>query len=69
MGLHDAFCLVQQFLGLLKGPEFALYLQALSVPGPPVQSTVTGLIKCGQANFSGNTEHVSKWRPPYTTVI
>ena len=43
--------------------------QALHVPEPSVQSTVTGLIKCSQTNIPGDTEHLSKWRPPYTTVI
>ena len=46
-----------------------LFLQALRVPEPPVQSTVTGLIKCSHTNISGDTEHLSKWRPPYTIVI
>ena len=46
-----------------------MLLQALRVPEPPVQSTVTGLIKCSQTNISGNTEHLTKWRPPCTTVI
>ena len=43
--------------------------QALRVPEPPVQSTVTGLIKYSQTNISGDIEHLTKWRPPYTTVI
>ena len=42
-------------------------------PSPPVQSTVTRLIKCSQIDQTtypeapGNT--LTRWRPPYTTVI
>ena len=43
--------------------------QALRVPEPQVQSTVTELIKCSQTNISGDTDHLSTWRPPHTTVI
>ena len=40
-----------------------LVTQALRVPEPPVQSTVTELIKCSQTNISADTEQLAIWRP------
>ena len=41
-----------------------IYLHHIWVKKPPVQSTLTRLIKCSQTNISGDTEHLSKWQPP-----
>ena len=35
----------------------------------PVQSTMTGIIKCSQINMSWNTMHLSTWRFPYPKRI
>ena len=66
-------CAQFMYLVIMKGNvmiwDNCLQTQALRVPESPVQSTVTGLIKCNHRNISGNTDHLQIWRPPYTTVI
>ena len=39
------------------------------VPKPPVQSTMTGLIKCSRINISGDTGHLPTWRPTYNSDL
>ena len=77
LGLH--LILIQSWL-TAQGPVVPGDTQCLCnydkhyvSPRPPVQSTVTRLIKCShidKTTYPGAPENtLARWRPPYTTVI
>ena len=65
--IHKFVCTICQLDWHTGLPKGSVVTQALRVPEPPVQSTVTGLIKCSLFRVTKNVSCQN--RPPHTTRI